>query len=130
MSGLNFNSTDNKPTTIMDDAYTEVIVSDSSTNNNYNITTLTNNLSIKSGNLATFSGFRKKYDGQLLTVTNRIGATRTIVLKHLDEGSNISNQLDLTSNKANNLIISYGCSAVLRYDNTVSKWWLIGYYQI
>lgn len=130
MSGLNFNSTDNRPTTITDDAYVEITVTDSSTNNDYDVRSITNNLSLKSGNLSNFTGFRKKYDGQLLTITNRMGSDRITTLRHLNEGSALENRIDLTSVKGSqDLSIDNGCSAVLRYDNTVSKWWLISYFK-
>jgi hypothetical protein len=61
-------------------------------------------------------------------VTNRIAPGKEIKIAHLN--SNSSSQVDLTSNKGIDLIISYGCSVVLRYDNTVSKWWLISYFEV
>lgn len=131
MSGLNFNDTDNKPTTITDDAYVEITVVASSSNHDYDVRELTNNLSLKSGNLSEFTGFRKKYDGQLLTITNKMDVGRTFVLKHLNEGSSSENQIDLYSVKSGqDLTVDYGCSAVLRYDNTESKWWLISYFKL
>lgn len=130
MSGLNFNSTDNQPRAFDEYAYTEVSLSDNTGYNDYDLRSITSNISLRTGNLSKITGFRSRYNGQELTITNRMGKGRTIILTHLDDSSDPTFQMDLASNRGQDLTIADGCSAVLKYDNTVSKWWLISYFEM
>jgi len=121
MSGFNFNSTKDKAYTLRDESYTQVTLTDSTQYDDYDARGLTNNLSIRTGNGATITGIIKKYDGQLLTITNGIAPGRVLKLSHLSLESSSTSRMDLTSNKGNDVNIGYGCSAVLRYDNTQTK---------
>ena len=127
MSGLNFNSTDNKPNTIKDFDYSQVSLVDSSTNNDYDLLG-NSNLNIRAGNGATITGIAPEFAGQVLTITNIIAPGRLVRLQHLGDGSIDANKMNLTAvGGGSNLDIEYLNTAVLKYNDFISKWVLVSY---
>jgi hypothetical protein len=127
MSGLNFNSTDNKPNTIKNLSYNSLDLIDSTSYNNFNLSGATN-FSITNGNGAKFTGIMPEYDGQILTLTNSIQVARTFTLQHLGNGSEDSYKIDLTAySGGTDMVIDYLNTVVLKYNNVIRRWVLVSY---
>jgi hypothetical protein len=128
MSGLNFNSTDNKPATRFDYEYVETTFSFGEAVNDYNLGGYSN-LIVTAGNTAQISGIVPEYDGQVVVITNSMSADESITILHLSVSSAASNRIDFAADGSANKTLSFGNSVVLKYDNVNSKWWPIGSYK-
>lgn len=126
MSGLNFNSTDNKPNTIKDIKYRDVSLTKASKNNDFDLVGKTS-INIRTGDAAIITGIKPESEGQVIYITNVIGDGITVILQHLGDGSQDAYKIDLTANNSVDLKISYLNTAVLKYNDLISKWLLVSY---
>ena len=132
MSGFNFNSTNDRIVkNEKDTIYVETSLDSGVQYDDYNLRETSSSLSVRTGDAAKITGFRPKYEGQVLTITNRIGAGRTLIIMHLNSSSSSSYRIDLTANGGgSDLTIDHGNTAVFKYDDTQEKWWLVSYSRV